>query len=105
MLYSRKNLNSKWKHEYVQFIVEESQEEDEEQNNRTRVYAERGNEADLDWVTVGMDDKVEATRRKDLPLPLTSLFFAKGSRPRLVDVAALLDKTTRKWGPVQVARP
>lgn len=95
-----KDLDSKWKHEYVQFVVEdESQEEDKDDSNRTRVYAERGNAKDLDWVTVGVNDKDTNKRRKDLPLPLTTLFFAKDHRPKLVDIASLLDKTTRDGGP------
>lgn len=92
-----KNLDSKWKHEYLQFIVEE-----ETGKERARVYAERGNEKDLDWVTVGPAETTETGSRSDddLPLPLASLIFGGKSgqdvtqRPTVLEIAEILAATT-----------
>lgn len=92
-----KNLNSKWKHEYVQFIVEEETTQD-----RARVYAERGNEVDLDWVTFGPSETPESGSKgsDDLPLPLASLVFGGESgddvskRPTVLQIAEILAATT-----------
>ncbi|EWY89925.1 hypothetical protein FOYG_07569 [Fusarium oxysporum NRRL 32931] len=95
-----KDLNSDWKHEYLQFIVEDSVTKD-----RARVYAERGNETQLDWVTIGpADTKLSGNRDKsDMPLPLTSLRFGGKSdevekRPTVLDIAEILAATTLVGG-------
>ncbi|KAF7555308.1 hypothetical protein G7Z17_g2328 [Cylindrodendrum hubeiense] len=91
-----KDLNSDWKHEYVQFIVEENATHD-----RARVYAERGNETDLDWVTFGpAETKALGSKGEtDMPLPLTSLVFGRDSgdvdnRPTVLELAEILAATT-----------
>ncbi|KAH6949054.1 hypothetical protein BKA56DRAFT_597542 [Ilyonectria sp. MPI-CAGE-AT-0026] len=96
-----KDLNSDWKHEYVQFIVEENTTKD-----RARVYAERGNEKDLDWVTFGpAETKALGSKGKtDMPLPLTSLVFGGPSgddvskRPTVLELAEILAATTLVGG-------
>lgn len=92
-----KDLNSTWKHEYVQFVVEETGSKE-----RARVYAERGNEKDLDWVTFGpVETKATGSKHgDDLPLPLTSLIFGGESgedvnkRPTVLEIAEILAATT-----------
>lgn len=87
-----KNLDSKYMHEYVQFIVEENTTGD-----RARIYAERGNEKDLDWVTCGRTE-VDGNILNDLPLPLTSLIFDKGRRPSVLEIAWIFSHVTEKGG-------
>ncbi|KAL2675534.1 hypothetical protein Neosp_011720 [[Neocosmospora] mangrovei] len=99
-----KDLNSNWKHEYLQFIVEETGSKD-----RARVYAERGNEVDLDWVTFGpAESKSTGSRHKDdMPLPLTSMVFGGQSgedvdkRPTVLELAEILAATTLVGGEYQ----
>ncbi|RMJ13276.1 hypothetical protein CDV36_007050 [Fusarium kuroshium] len=96
-----KDLNSPWKHEYVQFVVEETDSKD-----RARVYAERGNETQLDWVTFGpAETQVTGSKHgEDLPLPLTSLIFGGESgddvdkRPTVLEIAEILAATTLVGG-------
>ena len=96
-----KNLNSDWKHEYVQFIVEE-----ESTKERARVYAERGNEKDLDWVTFGPTETITSGSKglNDLPIPLTSLVFGGpwgtdvDKRPTIGQIAEILAATTLVGG-------
>ncbi|KAH7273313.1 hypothetical protein B0J15DRAFT_566502 [Fusarium solani] len=96
-----KDLNSVWKHEYVQFVVEETGSKD-----RARVYAERGNKTNLDWVTFGpIETKVTGSKHdEDLPLPLTSLIFGGESgedvakRPTVLEIAEILAATTLVGG-------
>ncbi|RKL36648.1 hypothetical protein BFJ72_g8197 [Fusarium proliferatum] len=99
-----KDLNSNWKHEYLQFIVEETSTKD-----RARVYAERGNPVDLDWVTFGpAETKATGSRdQDDMPLPLTSLVFGGESgedfdkRPTVLELAEILAATTLIGGEYQ----
>jgi hypothetical protein len=92
-----KDLNSDWKHEYVQFIVEEESTKD-----RARVYAERGNEKDLDWVTYGpAETRTTGSKHNgDLPLPLTSFIFGgktgndQEQRPTVLQIAEILAAAT-----------
>ncbi|KAH0172302.1 hypothetical protein KCU67_g1786, partial [Aureobasidium melanogenum] len=92
-----KDLNSNWKHEYVQFIVEEETTKD-----RARVYAERGNEKDLDWVTFGpAETRTTGSKHdKDLPLPLVSFVFGGRNgddvsrRPTVLQIAEILAAAT-----------
>ena len=83
-----KNLDSDYKHEYVQFIVEDS-----DIKERARVYAERANEELVDVVTVG---RVEAgfNQWPELPLPLTSLIFYKATRPSVLKISEILNAIT-----------
>ena len=94
-----KNLDSDWKHEYVQFIVE-----DRDSGERTRVYAERANEKDLDYVTIGRDEKT-FNAYPDLPLPISSLTFGgKGGgiterrKPSVIEIAKVLSDVSDKGG-------
>lgn len=80
-----KNLGSKYMHEYCQFIVE-----DRSTGDRARIYAERANEAVIDIITLGRDEKVPRGW-DELPLPLTSIAFDnQATQPSLIDVAKIL---------------
>ena len=83
-----KNLDSDDAHEYVQFIVEDS-----DTINRARVYAERTNDQWVDIATVG---RVEAgfNQWPELPLPFTSLVFDKGTRPNVLKISEILNAIT-----------
>ena len=87
-----KNLDSDYKHEYVQFIVEDS-----DTKERARVYAERANDKWVDIVTVG---RVEAgfDQWPELPLPLTSLIFDKATRPSVLRISEILGAITTVGG-------
>lgn len=87
-----KNLDSKYMHEYVQFIVEENST-----GNRTRVCGERRNEKDLDSVIIGRVGK-DIKILDDMPLPLTSLIFDKGKRPSVIEIAYIFATVTIKGG-------
>ncbi|OCK85341.1 hypothetical protein K432DRAFT_400314 [Lepidopterella palustris CBS 459.81] len=83
-----KNLASDYKHEYVQFIVE-----DRKSGDRARVYAERANEDIVDYVTVGRTE-VGFKKWPELPLPLTSLVFPKEKQPKVMEIAKILSSIT-----------
>lgn len=89
-----KNLDSKWKHEYTQFIVEDS-----ETGDRARVYAERLNDKELqDCVTVGRTE-LGFSEWSSLPLPLQTIIFDQAHRPKLIQISTILRKTSDQAGP------
>jgi hypothetical protein len=83
-----KNLDSDYKHEYVQFIVEDSTTGD-----RARVYAERANEEWVDVVSVGRAE-LGFNKWPEMPLPLTSLVFEQSKRPGVIQMAEIFKSIT-----------
>jgi hypothetical protein len=99
-----KDLNSDWKHEYVQFVVEEEKTKD-----RARVSAQRDDNAGHDCVSYGPLDSLRADGQGQdhLSLSLTSLIFGGGSgddagrRPTVLAITEILAATTVVGGTYQ----
>ena len=90
-----KDLSSKYMHEYLHFIVENTKEQ-----LRSCMFAER--DMSGDFIYVGNHKRLPSSA-KDLPLPLRTLQFAKGKRPKVTDVLKILQITSLKGGMYKLA--